>query len=224
MAALTDDQLEAIVATQIELAKRHDRNERESSRSKALDYFLGNVDQYIPPEANRSKVVSRDVADTIGWLLPGIIRVFTASDKMAVAEPVGMEDQQFAKEATEGLNYVFWKANKGYEIVYNATWDALLVGNGIIKTYYDDYPVYGTAFFSDLSEDQLAALLMPDEDGNAPEVLAQSSEAAMVVDEATGQQVQSVKYDVKIRHKKADGQICIEVIAPEQFLIDADAI
>src|SRR6185312_4965094 len=118
MAALTDQELEAIVSTQIDLARAHDRNERESSRSKALDYFLGNVDKYIPPEPNRSKVVSRDVADTIGWILPGIIRVFTASDRMAVAEPVNDQDGPFARQATEGMNYVFWKANKGYEIVY----------------------------------------------------------------------------------------------------------
>lgn len=224
MAALTDDQLEAIVSTQIELARRHDRNERESSRSKAIDYFLGNVDQWIPPEPNRSKVVSRDVADTIGWVLPGIIRVFTASDKMAEAEAVGMEDGPFAHEATEGMNYVFWKANKGYECVYNATWDALLVGNGIVKTYYDDTPVYGTSFHTDLSEEQLTQLLMPDDDGDAPEVLAQSSEEVTVIDEMTGLAVQAIKYDVKIRRKKDDGKFVVEAIAPEQFLIDQNAI
>lgn len=224
MSALTDDQLEAIVATQIALAKQHDRNERQSSRAKALDYFLGNVDAYIPPEVNRSKVVSRDVADTIGWILPGIIRVFTASDRMAVAEPVGEEDQQFARQATDGMNYVFWKANKGYEIVYNATWDALLVGNGIVKTYYDDYPIYSTSFHSGLSEDQLAQLLAPDEEGEAPEVLAKTEKQVVVVDEMSGQTVQSVNYDVKIKRQKAPGKLCMEVIPPEHFLIDHNAI
>ncbi len=224
MAALTDDQLEAIVARQIDLAKAHDRNERESSRSKALDYYLGNVDKWIPPEANKSRVVSRDVADTIGWILPGIIRVFTASDRMAEAEPVGEEDMQFAREATDGMNYVFWKANKGYEIVYNATWDALLVGNGVVKSYYDETPTYSMSFHSGLSEDQLTLLLMPDEEGDAPEVVAQTEKTVLVVDEATGAQVESKVYDVKIKRKKADGQFCIEVVPPEQFLIDADAI
>jgi hypothetical protein len=224
MAALTDDQLSAIVSTQIHLAKWHDRNEREKSRSKALDYYLGNMDQYVPPEAGRSKVVSRDVADTIGWMLPGIMRVFTASDRMAEAEPVGEEDQQFAREATDGMNYVFWKDNKGYEIVYNATWDALLVGNGVVKTYYEDTPIYTTSFHSGLTEDQLALLLQPNDEGESPEILAQSEKPGMIMDEQTGQPMPVMIYDIKIKRKKADGRFCIEVVPPEQFLIDQNAI
>ncbi|RUW04038.1 MAG: hypothetical protein E5X94_00670 [Mesorhizobium sp.] len=224
MAALTDEQLSAIVSTQIHLAKNHDRNEREKSRSKALDYYLGSLDAYVPPEVGRSKVVSRDVADTIGWMLPGIMRVFTASDRMAEAEPVGEEDQAFAREATDGMNYVFWKDNKGYEIVYNATWDALLVGNGVVKTYYDEYPIYTSSFHSGLSEDQLALLLEPDDDGEKPEVLAQSEKMVLTVDEATGQPIEAKSFDVKIKRKKAEGKFCIEVIPPEQFLIDQNAI
>lgn len=224
MAALTDDELSAIVSTQIHLAKWHDRNERDKSRSKALDYYLGNMDQYVPPEPGRSKVVSRDVADTIGWVLPGIMRVFTASDRMAEAEPVGEEDYQFAREATDGMNYVFWKDNKGYEIVYNATWDALLVGNGIVKTYYDETPVYTSSFHSGLSEDQLALLLQPNDDGDKPEVLAQSEKDVFSIDEATGRMAPAKSYDVKIKRKKAEGRFCIEVIPPEQFLIDQNAI
>lgn len=213
--------LEAIVSTQIQLAKSHDKHEREGDRAKALDYYLGHMDRYVPPEVNRSKVVSRDVADTIGWMLPGIMRVYTASDRMAEAEPVDEEDIRFAREATDGLNYVFWKDNKGYEIVYNATWDALLVGNGVVKSYYDDTPVYSTSFHSGLSEDQAALLLQPD-DGDPPEVLAQSEETITVIDEM-GVESEAQSIDLKIRRKKADGRFVIEAIAPEKFLIDQDA-
>lgn len=132
---MDDTKLEAIVSSQIRLAKSHDSREREGDRSKALDYYMGRMDKYVPPEPGKSKVVSRDTADTIGWMLPGIMRVYTASDRMAIAEPVEEADVPFAKQATDGMNYVFWKDNKGYEIVYAATWDSLLVGNGVVKTY-----------------------------------------------------------------------------------------
>lgn len=222
--AVDEKKLEAIVSQQIQLAKSHDSREREKDRAKALDYYLGDMDKYVPPEVNRSKVVSRDVADTIGWMLPGIIKVFTASDRMAIAEPVGEEDIQFAKQATDGLNYVFWKDNKGYEIVYAATWDALLVGNGIIKTYYDETPVYTTSFHSGLDENQRAMLLQEDEDGEAPEVLAQSEKPTMVPDPMTGEPTEAVLYDLKVKRKKADGKFIVEAIPPEQFLIHEDAI
>lgn len=180
------------------------------------------MDKYVPPEANRSKVVSRDVADTIGWLLPDIMKVFTASDRMAVAEPVGIEDTEQAEEATDGLNYVFWKDNKGYEIVYAATWDSLLTGNGIVKTFYDDTPVYATSFHSGLTDDQLALLLAPDAEGEEPEVLAHSAEPMMLP--GPDGVVTVTLNDLKIKRKKYDGRFVIEAIPPEEFLIDGDAI
>jgi hypothetical protein len=225
MAAVDETKLQAIVAQQIELAKSYDgsKDGPRASRAKALDYYLGKMDAYIPVEANRSGVVSRDVADTIGWMLPDIIRVFTASDRMAVAEPVGEEDLQFARQATDGMNYVFWKDNKGYEVIYSATWDALLVGNGIVKTYYDKTPVYTTSFHSGLDEDQRAQLLMEDDEGEAPKVLAQSEKQVMDVDPQTGMPVEVTLYDLKIKRKKADGKFIIECIPPENFLIHEDA-
>ena len=211
---MSDTRLEAIIAAQIELAKSHDSQNREAPRSKALDYYLGDMDKYVPPEPNRSKVVSRDVADTIGWMLPGVMRVFTASDKMAEAEPVGLEDIPFATEATDAINYVFWKDNKGYEIVYAATWDALLFGNGVVKTWYDDTPVHAISFHSGLTEDQ-AALLLGDD---GIEVLAQK-QTETVIDGAP-----AVLYDLKIKRKTADGRFIVAAIPPEEFLIDADAV
>jgi hypothetical protein len=229
---LSDTELEAILSTQIALAKDHDKNEREHSRSKALDYFLGNMDKYVPPEPNRSKVVSRDVADTIGWMLPGIMRVFTASDQMAEAEPVGVEDIEFAREATDGLNHVFWKDNRGYEVVYAATWDSLLAGNGVVKTYYDDTPVYATSFHSGLSDEGLLLLLAKaDKYGN---VLSDPDdpEGGILLDEDVEVLAHTLsedpdglpEHEVKIKRKKADGRFIVEAIPPEDFLIDGDAI
>jgi hypothetical protein len=220
---LSEKELEAITANQIRLAKDHDRSEREAPRSKAIDYFLGNMDKWVPPEPNRSKVVSRDVADTIGWMLPGIMRVFTASDKMAEAEPVGREDIEWAKQATDGLNYVFWKDNKGYEVVYNATWNALLVGNGPVKTYYDDTPVYVTSFHSGLSMEQVDFLAAQDD----IEVLAgPTPDDGQIegVDPASGMAVFQPTFEIKIKRKKADGRFIVEAIPPEEFLIDEDAV
>ena len=215
---LTEEQLHAIVAQQVELAKHHDKHARQGTRAKALDYFMGDMDKYVPPEPNRSKVVSRDVADTIGWMLPGVMAVFTASDRMAIAEPEE-DDREFAEQATDGMNYVFWKDNKGYEIVYNASWDAMLMGNGIVKTYYDDTPVHTVSFHSGLSEDQVALLLQDDD----TEVLAKDETEATVPDEF-GAPMTVQLFDLKIRRKKLDGKFVIDVIPPEEFLIDGEAI
>lgn len=217
---LSDAQLEAILSQQIQLAKTHDKTTRRTGRDKAIDYYFGHMDKYVPAEANRSKVVSRDVADVMGVIMPQIMRVFTASHRMAIVEPVSVADVQIADQATDGVNYVFWKENKGYEIVYSATWDSLLHGNGIVKTYYDDTPIYATSFHTGLTEDQVAQLVQDDD----VEVLAQTKNEENVEDPETGVETSVETYDLKIKRKKADGKVTIEVIPPEEFLIHSDAV
>jgi hypothetical protein len=215
--ALTEQQLSAIVAQQIELAKSYDKTERATPRAKAIDYFLGDMDKYVQPEENRSKVVSRDVADTISRMLPGIMRVYLASDRMAIAEPNTTADMQYADAVTDALNYVFFKDNDGEEVVYSVTWDALLVANGVVKTYYDPTPVYSTSFHSGLTEDQVA-LLVQDED---VEVLAQSEELETI--EGPEGPMQVPLYSLKIKRKKADGSFIVDAIPPEEFLKDGNS-
>jgi hypothetical protein len=218
--ALSEVELGTIVTQQIELAKTHFKHGRELSAAKALDYYFGRMDKYVPPEPNRSKVVSRDVADVVGWLLPQLMRVFTASGRMFVAEPETPDDLQYAEQATDGLNYVFWKDNKGYEVVYSATWDALVHGDGIVKTFYNDTPVYGpTTYHEGLTEDQ-QALVAGDE---SVDVLAQTKRTAQVPDLETGEPTDQTVYDLKLRRKKAEGTFTVTVIPYEDFLIDADA-
>lgn len=217
---LTEDQLSAIISQQIELAKSHYQNGRATARDKALDYYFGRMDKYVPPETNRSRVVSRDVADTIGWLMPQIMRVFTASGSMFVAEPVEPEDVQIAESVTDGLNYVFWKDNKGYEVVYSATWDSLLHGDGITKTFFDETPVYSPArTFEGLTEDHLAMLAGDD----SVDVLAKTERDDVMPDEF-GAPVPVKVYDVKVRIKKASGRFVVDAIPPEEFLISEDAV
>lgn len=232
MAALTDSELGAIIANQVRLARDHDKSELNATRTKALNYFFGRMDEYVPPEPNRSKVVSRDVADTMGWMMPQLMRVFTGSDRFAEAEPVEEGDVEFAQQATEGLNYVFWKDNDGEAVCYDATWDALLFQEGgIVKTYYDDTPQYAVSFHSGLTEDQVAMLLAPDENGNEPEVLASSSRQEFVTetqaDPMTGQPVEVpvpvTVWDCKIRRQKAKGRFVVEAIPPEDYGKNPDA-
>lgn len=223
MAALTDDQIRAILSQQVASAEKHDDDELVASRSRALDYFFGRMDKYVPPEPNRSKVVSRDVADTMGWIMPQMMRVFLNSANFAVAEPVEREDVRFAGHVTLGLNHVFFKRNDGEGVCYNATWEALLFGDGIVKTYRDDTPQYAVSFHSGLLGEQLAMLLQPNEDGEAPEVLAQSERIEVIEDPETGMQIPIPVYDVKIKRMKAKGRYVIEAIPRDHYRKNASA-
>lgn len=211
MPALSDDELGAILSQQVSQAADHDRSDLSGSRTKALDYFFGRMDAYVEPEPNRSRVVSRDVADVIGWMMPQIMRVFMSSMDFAEAEPVDEGDVEWAKQATQGLNHTFFKENDGEAVIYSASWEALLFADGIVKTYYDDTPQYAVSFHSGLTDDQMVQLLQPNEDGDEPEVLAHSAYEQTWVDEM-GQQTPVMVHDVRIKRLKAKGCFVVESI------------
>lgn len=158
---ISEDELKSIVTAELSLSESS-RQVYLSKATKALEYFQGDM-RDIVAEKGRSGAVSLDLADTMGWILPGVIRVFTASQHMAIVEPAGNEDVEWAENATDGVNYTFWKENDGYRVIHSATWDSLLAGNGIVKTWYDDTPVKKVSFHSGLDDIDLARLVAGDD-------------------------------------------------------------
>jgi hypothetical protein len=171
----------------------------------------------------RSSVVSMDVADTIGWMLPGIIRVFMASDKMALYEPERPGDEEFAKQATDYANYVFLKDNPGYRIMWDATHDSLLLGNGVVKHWWDDKEECEYTEHSGLTEDQIAILGTE----QSVEIVAQKEgEPQIIMAPGPGGQMVEMPiptYDVKIKRVTSAGRLKIECIEAEDFLLNREA-
>lgn len=209
--------LKALIAREISLAE-DGRSQASKKLTKALQYYQGEMKDVVA-ETGRSQAVSRDVADVMGWMLPGIIRVFSASDHMAIAEPVGREDEEQAAQATDSLNYTFWKENDGYRIIYNATWDSLIGANAIIKTYWDVITKYDISFHSGL-DDQALAKLTDDDD---VEVLQHTPTTVQVEDPAGGEPISMAVHEVKIRRKVTLGKTCLDVIPPEDYGKDTES-
>ena len=219
---MTDDVLKGLVAKEISSSLDYDKSQLSEKRIRAMEYYRGKMTD-TPSEVGRSSVTSTDVADTMGWMLPGIIRVFTASDQMVMCEPSQPSDEQWCEQASDGMNYVFWKENNGYKILYDATHDSLLLANGILKQYWDTTPKTDVSHHTGLSEEDLTLLIQDDD----IEVLAHTEKQEMVeqADEQTGQTmfVPVTFHDVKIKRTLRKGHICIAAIPPEDFLIDAQA-
>jgi hypothetical protein len=162
-------ELGRIAQREIAASQTYDKTELADDRKLAVEYVNGKMTKW-PAEKGRSSVVDMTVSTTLGWMLPGIIRMFTASFTMAIAEPTEPRDDQWSKQATDGINYAFWKDNPGYEILHDGTYDALLHGNAIVKHWWDDTPTVKISFHTGLDEQALQTLLNPedlatDEDG-----------------------------------------------------------
>jgi hypothetical protein len=221
---LDEESIKALLANEIQSAVTFTETELSGARARALEYYRGEMKD-TPPAANRSSVVSRDVADTIGWMLPGIIGVFSASDRIAEYEPDGPGDEEFAKQATDYCNFVFWKDNNGYRTLWDATHDSLLLGNGIVKHWWDDREECEYSELSGLTAEQIAIL----QQAQGVEVTAQKageSQIVVVPDPQTGQPVQQEVpvFDVKMKRITRAGRLRIKCIAGEDFLKDRDSI
>lgn len=93
----------------------------------------GMKDYYRQPYGNEeeglSAIVTSEVQDTIEWILPDLLDIFTSSDQAVSFEPSSEEDVKGAEQATDACNYVFYKQNNGFLNLYTAFKDALMVKN-----------------------------------------------------------------------------------------------
>ncbi len=221
-------ELKALLAAEIRDAENFSSSEEMTERVRAINYYNG-VMPDTPHQEGWSSFKSRDVADVIGWVLPGIIRVFSASDRMVDYEPEQPGDEQFCDQASDYANYVFWRDNDGYRILWDATHDSLLMADGIVKTWWDDSEECDYAVRTGLTDQDIAILL---EDGDLEIIASKAGEPLMQtveqIDSMSGQpvsmQVEVPTFDIKTKRVTSRGRIRIQSIEPENFLKDRESI
>src|SRR5678809_1163353 len=91
---LSDEELATQLDSEITGAVGYLSSELASQRRTALEYYYG---QPFGNEVDgRSSYVSRDVADTIEWIMPSLMRIFTGGDHIVKFEPQGPEDEKLS--------------------------------------------------------------------------------------------------------------------------------
>ena len=196
---VSDDQIAAICRGQIDASAGSAGGEISSERAEALDYYYG--EPYGNETEGRSQVVTREVMETVEWILPSLTRIFTDVDNMVKFEPVNEDDIDQAKTETEVCNYVFWKQNRGFYNTYTMLKDALLSKTGILKIWWDDADEESKEEYEGLDETQLGELL------NDPSV-----EREILEFEETQE-----GFNISFKTTKLRGQIRIEPVPPEEF-------
>ena len=111
-------------------------------------------------DANRSTYVSTDVRDAIMLMLPGLIRLFGASESPVFLVPRSQQEVDLAQQATDYVNYVFWCDNPGFLILYGALKDALTVRTGFVKWWTDENKETVRKRFTHVTAEQLQGLML----------------------------------------------------------------
>jgi hypothetical protein len=154
---IDEDEVKSVIKHELDHALGHDGGTFSDERRKAIEYYEG---AKLGTEVEgRSTVVMRSVLEAVEWVLPALIRIFTASDKICVVEPTRPEQEAVAKIATDYMNVIFHRDNNGFAILHDWFKDALLEKLGWTKYWWDTQIIKEIETYSGLTKEQYDALL-----------------------------------------------------------------
>lgn len=204
---IDDDRLAQIIEGQEAAATTFARANLSSQRANALKNYLG--EPFGNEVEGRSSVVSTDVFEAVEGMLPSLLEIFLSSNRIAECEAYGPEDEAEARQQTEVVNHILFKQNNAALIFYTWFKDALIQKTGIVKTYYETEDEYRIEQYRALTDDEMIRLLSQDH----IEPL-ERTQYELLID---GHQVPV--NDVRVRVRTNRDKICIQNVAPENFLV-----
>lgn len=181
------------------------REEQERNLSYYLGLPMGNE---VP---GRSQVRSWDVFEIVESALPSFLEPLFGGDNIAEFQPRGPEDEAFASQATDYINYLVNERCDGFMVFYTWLKDALLSKVGVVRPeWVKEDPE--RLEYQGLTEEQ-ATMLVNDQS-------VQVVEQAMNLVDVGGQVVPV--YDLTIL-KARPGRLNLRNIKPTEFIISKDA-
>ncbi len=213
---MTNEELASRLGNEIEAASGNFNTELSHQREEAMEYYLG--EPFGNEIEGRSEIVTTDVRDTIEYIMPSLMRIFTTHNNTAEFDPQGPDDVEMAKQATEYVNYVFNKQNNGFKVLYDVFKDALISKTGVVKHYWEEKEEVSTENYEHLTETEYQAILANDE----LEVLEHTQtimQEAQVDEEGMMISPEVIEHDAKVKRTKIHGQVRIMSVPPEEFLV-----
>jgi len=205
---------------------------KEDAASHYAHGVLGSAREIAVREYNRmpygnevdgeSQIVASDVQDSIEWLLPSLLKTFTSTDKAVSFEPSTSNDIKGAEQATDACNYVFYKQNNGFLILYTAIKDMLTVKNCAVMWRKEDIETVSSVPFKGASEEMLA-MMMQEEDAvieaaNPAPILGEQGQPQ--VDPYTGQPLMG--YNGRLKKTEKKSIVRVEAFSPDSLLVQRD--
>jgi hypothetical protein len=201
-------------------------DELSSQRADLMSAYLG--EPYGDEEADRSQVISTDVADTIDSILPSMMRVLLSGEHPAKFNPSGPDDEELASQETEAVSHVLMNQNNGFVTLSSACLDALIQKNCISKISWESKDVTKVEEYGNLTSEKLVELLQNlEQKYESVEVLEYEQNVTMekqeIMDPQSGQPVMVEMpielFSVKLKLIGKDEKCRVDPIPPDSFLV-----
>jgi len=130
---LSDKRILAAVDTFLSDAEGYYDSTLRTERLQVLDYY--NAEK---PARTRGKssYISQDVYSAVEMMKAQLLETFAAGSRIVQFAPVGSEDVDQAKQATDLCEWVVMRQNKGYSVFSDVIHDALLSRLGVAKAWW----------------------------------------------------------------------------------------
>lgn len=191
-------------------------DEREASMREYHRQPYGNE------EPGWSQIVASDVSDSVEWILPALLKTFTSTDKAVSFEPNTAADVKGADQATDSCNYVFYKQNNGFLILYTALKDMLTIKNCAVMWRKEDTETVSSVPFKGATAEMLAMMLQEAEDSEIESatpgpIMGQDGQPQL---DEMGQPV--TVYTGRMKKTEKRSIVKVEAFSPEDLLVDRD--
>ncbi len=133
--ALTDVQLIELLQSRVGEATAYADSKLSREREKANLHYDAELPK--PLHAGNSKYISQDVWDSVEAMKATLLETFSGNLKPVQFSPMGDEDVDLARIATDYCSYVVFGQNNGFAVFHDVIHDALLNRNGIVKVWWE---------------------------------------------------------------------------------------
>ncbi|NNF66367.1 MAG: hypothetical protein HKM98_02550 [Gammaproteobacteria bacterium] len=202
---MNDNEILAILGQEITHARGYDGTELAENHKNALRCYFGK------PRGDevegRSDIISMDVADTIDSVMAELSPMLKST--LIEFEADGEQDEEQAQLESDFVMHCAQKSNL-YDQFYSAAHNALLLQNGWVKVYVDEFTKVWETEHSMVDDMDLTELVTPTGPSHSIEILTQGDNA----DDPS-------KSDFTLKHTQRNKKLCVESIAPEFMLFSS---
>lgn len=213
---MTESELKSVVEAELRSSNGWVGGEISELRREALQRYFG--EPFGNEIEGRSGFVSTDIQDVVESIMPDFMEIFGAGETVVEFEPMGQEDVESAKQATDYINHIWLKDNRGFEVTHDWIKDAILQKVGVIRVDWDETPrtrretlrSVTQAVLTEFEADDSIEIVEQDEADATPEEIALNA----------GQPL----FDLTIMKTFTEGKVKVHSLPPEEFLISRRAV
>jgi hypothetical protein len=127
--------------------------EIKNNNSDAFDYYFGA--NYMEDVAGHSQVYTRDLMETVEWIMPALMKIFAGGDDVTSLAPRKKEHAEQVKNHNELINYQLRIKNKWFDTLNSWFRDALLLKRGAVKYQWYKEVKEEERYFQGMNEAEL---------------------------------------------------------------------